>query len=208
MTFSSKYGYVVREFVDSFEYHNPTDTVRAYLIGNNIAHLCDESTQHRINWIASAPAGGDSFLTTSNSQRIWCQEFPQTWLREDRPTNLEYRVAASIGSSGGTPELEVRCRVVPASYPVGDTSAPALVDETATTTSATSAYIIDLFTDFDTNGVPDGLGGVWNDSFYINEDNFSPSRIALMRCEVWVTVTTTGSDLLRALRGVSIREFC
>jgi hypothetical protein len=203
MSYQSNYGYIIRIPDSSFEAYRGVDTLRAYLLRNNIQHIVDESPQVRVNFMSSG--NGDSFagaLNSADGTRIWHATFPQTWTRQDRPTNLEVRVATQANNAG----LDFRARVVPASYSIGDLSAPALFDETASSSGSGAEWLIELFTDFDANGIPAGLAdSVWAD-YLINEGDIAQVRIAEMRLEV--TVPAGNGDAANQVVGVSVREFC
>lgn len=206
-TFQSIFGYVMRIPAGTLDADRPVSVWRAEMTRNNLAHLLDEYCQTRINW--SSTGTEDYYVDKSNDRRIWAQEFPHTWLREDRPVNLDLVVGAATTGASPPTTLSLRARVVPARFALGDSAADALalIDTTVTLTSATPADVIDLQTDFDANGIPSGLGSnVWA-TIVVSEGAADQCAVALMRLELMLDEVTAHASPVHSVTRVYLREF-
>jgi hypothetical protein len=110
-------GFVMPLDIASFGAYEPLSAWRAWAMRNNLAHLVDESTQVRINWVAGPVANGDSWFPPHPSDAngltcYWAATFPHTWLRSDVPVNLDVLITARGKSDDGRP-VSVYWRIVP-----------------------------------------------------------------------------------------------
>ena len=191
---------------------------RAWAIRNNLAHLIDESTQVRINWVGTsvdgdsndtykvADLGVEPVLTGASVKRIWAQEFPITWIREDRPVNLDLHVrAATTGDT--TPTLIMYARVVPASFPIGDPAAPVLVsqefhseiDPTPDVAFNVQWQLTAPAPELD-NYEPLGV-------LYEEDDSWHSPHMAMMRLEISLDEYTNVDNAVHEIVSVYLREY-
>lgn len=211
-----------RQAAEAFALGEPVSAGRTFILKNNLAHLIDQSTQVLINWVATSVAGatndsyqlrreGDPVLTNAYVPRIWSQEFPLTWLRADRPVNLDVlvQVATFQVVEPSDNDLNVRARVVPARFAIGDDAAPAFADQvvTATTTSASPTALLDcqwaLAVPAPQLGEPADLGLV-----ALEEGDIVVSPIAaMMRLEITLAEDGVSVDTIHEIVGVYVREY-
>jgi len=119
--------------------HSPMNSYTAYTLRNNLNHLIDEAPQLII---CTATTTGSPVMPMNNLYAsgtcagIWSQEFVHTWIRPDRPTNLDLLVYGQTESVAD--DMTVTARCVPAHFPVGDASAPDIFTEAGVTASGTT----------------------------------------------------------------------
>lgn len=78
--------------------YQPVSARVAYHERNNIGHLIDEATQHRINWM-TAPGTADGQALTDGGPLLFSQVFAHTWMTPTRPANFVLMVSLSAGWS-------------------------------------------------------------------------------------------------------------
>ena len=199
---------------------SPMNAYTAYSLRNNLNHLIDESPQVII--CTAAPVRGtgpvalpsDDTLYYGTSRGIWSQEFIHTWIRPDRPTNLDLLVYARTESVSN--DMTVTARCVPAIYPIGDATAPDIFTEAGVTASGTtnatgtSEKLIDVKAIFTTPqpkfyaayeqiGSPSGLN-----------TKLASVSVAIMRLEIRFTYAAP-ADYVSQIGGMTLcmlREFC
>lgn len=181
----------------------PMSAYTAQMVRNNLAHLVDESMQHRINISDAAGLSLGSYKTPGEWTTMPI-EFVHSWTGPMQPSNIDLMV------SGQTPAgtMTVTARVVPAHYPVGDLSAPnfltaAGVTGTGTTTSATDAVIISQQAILaDASAFVSSLTPI----AYVENGAAHTVFIGLMRLELDVKTTSTSTEPV--VNRILLREFC
>lgn len=217
MSQSSFYGYVSRMQAGSFSTAEPVSASRAFRLRSNLLHLMDSFCQHRINWCGAIASGDGSNGTVVGSTLLGAfdtpnvlyeQEFMHTWLGFNHPANLDLLIRTAIHVASGSPEMDVRVRVVPNSHPVGDVSGDAIVDETHTVTSLTGSWSHQAFL----VGSDDRTMGLLRSAelpraFSVNEDDvWVYPWVAMLRLQVVLT-NVDGTSPTQYITGVSVREF-
>ena len=91
MTASSVSGYVLRAPVTAFDAGQPVSSFRAWENRQNILHLTDEFSQHRINWV-SRDESGHGIESADGDTPIWSYTYPHTWLAPNKPANIDVQV--------------------------------------------------------------------------------------------------------------------
>lgn len=172
----------------------PMSAAQAFLVRNNIAHLIDESCQHRINW---AGAGSSSasisrpIITRGHGvdKLFYQQEFPLSWLGPNRPANLALVVVyegVDDTDSEGDNDILARAVICPASSP-RDSKQNAIFDQVGNAASGAagfaaalidcSEHVATLNSAYETVGLVNE-GGIW----------FGP-QVCMLRLEVSVSFT-------------------
>lgn len=183
---------------------------RAWLVKNNISHLVDEYTQHRINWCADqgvdTDSEGRSFadLTGNDEPRWYAQMFPLTSVTPEKPVNLDIEVygRSSQHTSSG---VYMKAQIVPYSQPVG--RGDVTYWETAATVSTTTSIVqvlisTQVFLTVTTFPGYPSLRGKW--SVVENGERHHPFiHMARFECAVW----TTHADARGTIESVLVREF-
>lgn len=144
MSQSSAAGYVIRAPLTSFSANEPVSAWRAYENRQNLLHLTDEFSQHRINWV-SRDATGHGIEVSGNPDEtaIWSCTYPHTWLAPNKPANLDLQVMGH--------DCYVRARLLPHTAPIqqsgqlaGNMATTAVFDTTLDVSSAsptTDSYL-------------------------------------------------------------------
>jgi hypothetical protein len=208
MTQSSALGY--------WEYAQPTllnadapmSCGYARRIANNIDHLYDEQTQHRVNWASSGRDISDHIGLSSGSGRVyWETVVPWTMKRNRMPVNVDYRVAAATTNAAvGT---TVSIKMVPwwADYnaPVANTFFTSATS--AAETSTTGAWSLSAQKIFTSGGDPpvSKLFGTCLYAFDVKNDDAEVQTVSVPLVKFVVTATneTWGPHIM----GVLVREF-
>lgn len=157
----SYWDYLHRVPPQSYELAEPISVYRALALRNKLQLLCDVSTQHRINWVAPqiTEGGFDGFgIGSLTTERIllWTQEFEQSWQRPEWPSGFDV-VVAITRYTGGSDEVQAVVRIVPASAPVNDLSAPVLFTSETSTTGESTTAVVDEQVFFDLRVDPRGM---------------------------------------------------
>lgn len=195
----------------------PMNAYTAYSLRNNLNHLIDESPQIIICTAATTDRPVFPLAESNRSETsrgIWSQEFIHTWIRPDRPANLDLLVYAQTESA--TDDMTVTARCVPAIYPIGDSSAPDIFTEAGVTASGTtnaantSEKLIDVKAIFTTpqwrflsaHTTLPNVGG-------LNTKGANVS-VAIMRLEVKLTYAADASYATQygGMTLLMLREFC
>lgn len=141
--YTSNVGTIVPFDADAFNADRPCSAINAFLLRNNIEHMIDESPQVYVNWAGMRTASDCSWTYLGKVPFTFSQTFVCSWVRSDRPANLDVFVTARTRGSNVTPTLQLRIRVVPGSSPIGDLSAPYMIDATTTISSTTPVVAFD-----------------------------------------------------------------
>lgn len=202
---------------------SPMSAYTAYALRNNLNHLIDESPQIIICTAAPVRSAAlepvalpsdDTSAYYGTSRGVWSQEFIHTWIRPDRPTNLDLLVYARTESASN--DMTVTARCVPAIYQIGDATAPDIFTEAGVTASGTtnatgtSEKLIDVKAIFTTPqpkfyaayeqiGAPSGLN-----------TKLAAVSVAVMRLEIRFTYVAP-ADYESQIGGMTLcmlREFC
>ncbi len=203
MSATSPIESIIRVDPDSYVQYNPVDAATAYLVKNNLAHLVDESVQTRVNWVTGI-TGNTAWVLVGADTRIYPYTFPWTWLSQSKPANVDLFVKAS--AAGGL-TIDVRARIIPASYALGDTTAPSLLDVSGSVVS--SGTVLDV-----QQVVAEQIPGLWSASKNIDlaltdgEDvgGTSTAILSLMRLELFVNMESA-TDEIGGLIQVFVREY-
>ena len=197
--------------------HSPMNAYTAYTLRNNLNHLIDEAPQLII---CTASTTGSPVMPMNNLYAsgtcagIWSQEFIHTWIRPDRPTNLDLLVYGQTESVAD--DMTVTARCVPAHFPVGDASAPDIFTEAGVTASGTtnatttSEKLIDVKAIFTTaqpkflsaHTTLGTLGGL--------NTKVSAVSVAIMRLEIKFSYAAAASfdTEIGGMTLCMLREFC
>ncbi len=147
---TSNFGFILNLDPDAFGEDQPCDVYDAVVLRNNIAHMIDSAPPTYINWAATKDNSDSSaILATSGvgAQMIWSQAYVHRWTKPDRPSSVHLYLAARVNVET-TSTLTARARIVPARFNIGDLSAPALLDASATLTPPHSAGFELLFDEY------------------------------------------------------------
>lgn len=171
----------------------PISTAHAFLARNNVAHMIDESCQHRVNFSrtfldAVSTTMGPILVRSNDLGQPWPSlfrqwEFPLTWLAPDKPANLDL-VVGFTGEDNNDDE-DITCRVVicPANVPV-KSGQNALLDTSVTAASpgsSISAYVLGA------DNLPT-LADAWEVVGATEEAGFAVQpRLCMLRLEVDVS---------------------
>jgi hypothetical protein len=176
----------------------PMSAAKAFLVRNNIAHLIDESCQHRVNWALTLDGSG--FPADANTWPIitraldvdklfYQQEFPLSYLGPNRPANLALAVGIAGVDDTFSEDILARVVICPASSP-RDSKQNAIFDEVANGGPSISIEsLIDCSEHIAT------LNGAWQTVGIVNESGtwFGP-QACMLRLEVSVSFTTPFDD--------------
>lgn len=213
MAQSSYSGRVQRIPAASFGADEPVLATRAFLLRNNLLHLLDEFCQHRINWCAGI---GDSTITgglgcvaiLTGNEALYEQEFEHFWLNPGHPGNLDLLIRSSL-VAGGSPEMAVRVRVVPANYEVGDLGRPALIDETHSVTDDSGLWEHQEFFDSTDANVMNLLKSARERTAFevIEDGEWHYPEVAMLKLQVQLLGVSGDAPSFAVLTGVTVREF-
>jgi hypothetical protein len=188
---STYLGYARRAPDAVFADTEPVSSHRAQEARNNLLHFTDQFSQVRINWVVA----DEGIAGTANSSRIWCAEYPHTWLSPDKPANVQ----VFLQGSGA----EMRVRLVPAGPSIiGDLSTPSVFSEVIDLTGGPTVGNV-------THQVtPENLRvfrlGMQSPVFVNGSDgNPRPVEMCMMRLEI----SALSDDATFAVYAVCLREF-
>lgn len=176
----------------------PMSAAKAFLVRNNIAHLIDESCQHRVNWFATLddsaiPSGINTWPTVTRvlsgsgetvDKLFYQQEFPLSWIGPNRPSNLALAVGI-IGVDTEAEDILGRVVICPATVP-RDSKQNAIFDEVANGPTGASVEAL-----IDCSEHVDVLNGAWQTVGIVNEGGtwFGP-QVCMLRIEVSASFST------------------
>ncbi len=215
MAQSSYYGQLVRMRESAFAEDEPVSATQAFTLRSNLLHLADSFCQTRINWCAginsetgNSVLGGFGDFWGSTPPAVYEQEFQLTWLATDHPANLDFLIRSAI-IAGGTEEMDVRVRVVPAYVGVADMGAPAIVDETHQVTNTTGLWEHQAFFDNTDTSIMGLLrGAVFPGGLQIAEDDeWHAPEVSLLKLQIQLIPTSGSAPFYMMLTGVQVREF-
>ena len=215
MTQTSYRGYVDRIDPESFITAQPVSAGRAFLLRNNLLHLADEYTQTRINWCAGISGsygvlGGfwnyNQISGAAGDYSVYEQEFAHTWLGDSHPANLDLHIRSGIVADSGSPEMDVRVRVVPAFYDPGNLILPAIVDETHTVTDNAGDWDHQEIFDTEDAALMNRLRALYK--FEVSEDSeWHYPQVSILKLQVQLLYVSGNADVRMKLHGVQLREF-
>src|SRR5690348_3127773 len=81
----------------SLQSNEPCSVYRAWSTFNNLAHLLDESAQHRINHQVSIDGFASEVAHPLDS--YWEQQFVHSWLKPILPANLDILIGIQVAAA-------------------------------------------------------------------------------------------------------------
>ena len=88
-----------------FDDDAPVSAYRAHQLQSNLMHLCDQSTQHRINWTGGANSDQFVFAAAEADTLYWSMPFLHTWIDFERPAGRDILIMGK--GPGGSEERAV-----------------------------------------------------------------------------------------------------
>jgi len=202
MSQSSVTGYVLTFPIYGLSANEPMSSYRAWENRENLMHLTDEFSQHRVNWMTPDASGyGIEHSGTPDEAPTWSITYPHTWLAPDKPANLDLRVMGH--------DCYVRARLVPWYVPLirdgflnGSGTGPEVFSELLDLSSAspTEDSYLHIVTGIDVATYDSAWVGHW---LATGSDGVARRpHVCLMRLELHVLAETAARVF-----GVCLREF-